>query len=232
METATERPHEADSLAECGGWISGVVRRMRGAPRGPALSGYDAAYAESVNQFIDNMRIKSVVELGCGDFRVGRAIAESGVRYTGVDRAASVVERNRHLHESRKVRFLVGDALRDELPDGELCLVGELFRRLANAEIRLMLLRLKKYRYVMFTDRRPPAGTFVRNLDKPSGRKADRLDRNSALDLRREPFNVDHVSIRLIRPADDPVYDAGERLCCFLMRGDRRADYLDPVYLD
>jgi hypothetical protein len=42
-------------------------------------------YADFVLRFMTERNLKSVVDLGCGDFRVGRLIAASGVSYIGVD---------------------------------------------------------------------------------------------------------------------------------------------------
>ncbi len=210
----------------------GISRTTVGRDIGPDPVGAVATnYARAVNHFVAAMNIKSVVEFGCGDFRVGRAIARGGVRYTGVDDSEAVIGRNRTLYESRKVRFLVGDPIGDSLPDGELCLAGQLFRHRTNAEIRLLLLKMRKYRYLIFTDYQPPYGTFIPNLDKPPG-PATRLDRGSALDLRKPPFDVKYVEFFLALDAENPVYGPGERLCSFLIRSDYQIDYLDPVYLD
>ncbi len=188
-------------------------------------------YARAVRTFASNLKIKSVVELGCGDFGVGRMIARASVCYTGVDRSVSVVARNRELFGGRKVRFLVGDAVRDPLPDGDLCLVGDLFRHLSNAEIRLMLMRLKKYSYWIFNDHQPPVGTFIPNLEKPPG-PATRLDRNSALDLRLPSFGVRHVEFFAGYLSEKPVYHPHERICSFLIRRNCQSPHLDPAYLD
>jgi hypothetical protein len=198
----------------------------------PGPVGHGATdYVRAVNQFVSAMNIKSVVEFGCGDFSAGGAMARGGVGYTGVDRSEAVIGRNRALYEGRKVRFLVGDPLCDPLPDGELCLAGQLFRQLTNAEIRLLLLKMRKYRYLLFTDYQPPYSSFIPNLDKPPG-AATRLDRGSALDLRKPPFNVRYVEFFHALDAENPVYDPGERLCSFLIRSDYQVDHLDPVYLD
>lgn len=208
----------------------GIARTVRRNVCPDPVGGAAANYAEAVKAFIDSTRIKSVVELGCGDFRVGRSIIRTGVRYTGVDPSDAAVARNRELYAGRKVRFLVGDAVRDLLPDGELCLVGDLFRHITNAEIRLLLLKLDKFKYIIYNDIQPSFGTFVPNLDKPPG--GTRLDRHSALDLRKPPFDLKYVEYFVGLFSENPVYEPGERSCSFLIRSDYQTEYLDPVYLD
>lgn len=214
-----------------------TARAFRWKLDAPPVSGIDPIglsekhYAGAISVFIATTKIKAVVELGCGDFRVGRMIARSGVRYTGVDGKESVIERNRELYQGRKIRFLARDAIRDELPDGDLCLAGELFHHLTNDEIHLLLLKFKKYKYVIFMDYQPHAGTFAPNLDKPPG-QATRLARNSALDLRKPPFNLNCVAFFTTLLPDHAVDDHAERLCCFLIPMQNQAERLDPAYLD
>jgi SAM-dependent methyltransferase len=189
-------------------------------------------YAVAVNIFIATTKIKSVVELGCGDFRVGRMIARSGVRYTGVDGEESVIARNRELYQKRKVRFYARDVIQDELPDGDLCLVGELFQHLSNSEIRLALLKLrKKYKYIVVTDYQPPYDKLIPNRDLSHDRST-RIHRDSGLDLRKPPFNMQNVGILGIYPVENYLYNYGERICIFLIPMEDQAKRLDPVYLD
>jgi predicted TPR repeat methyltransferase len=49
--------------------------------------------------------VRSVVDLGCGDFRVGRLIAASGVSYTGVDVVEPLIAEDARRDGSPTVRF-------------------------------------------------------------------------------------------------------------------------------
>ena len=62
-------------------------------------------YADFVIRFMTEHNVKSVVDLGCGDFRVGRRIAASGVDYTGVDVVAPLIAENTRRNASPSVRF-------------------------------------------------------------------------------------------------------------------------------
>ena len=199
-------------------------------PRGDrdSLGEAERHYADAVRRFIGAMKIRSAVELDCGDYRVGRRIARRNLEYVGFDADLSLLERNRQRYGGRHVRFVAGDVIGDDLPDGELCLAGEVLRRLTNAEIRLLLLKFKKFKYVIFNEYMPRLGEFTPNLDKPPGR-LDRLDRGSALLLQHPPFNVRCVEYFLISPLDN---HSDLRLCSFLIRMQDQATRLDPVYLD
>lgn len=160
-------------------------------------SNYEAArpYAEYVAGFITENNIRSVVDLGCGDFRVGRLVASCGVSYTGVDVVQPLVEDNNRRFGNESVCFHCLDIATDDLPDGELCLIREVFQHVSNAQIRAVLAKLNKYNYVIFTDVQPdnPRGYSI-NKDKTHGDTA-RLIHGSYLRLDAPPFNVKNVQM-------------------------------------
>jgi hypothetical protein len=53
------------------------------------------SYVAMVKDFIAERGVSSAVDLGCGDFRVGRKLAGSVRRFVGVDIVPALVERNR-----------------------------------------------------------------------------------------------------------------------------------------
>lgn len=185
---------------------------------GPGSGGEAAkVYADAVNKFINSMDIQSVVDIGCGDFRVGKAIADSGVNYTGIDIVDSVIARNNSLHAGPGVQFLVRDIIEDELPEGDLCLAREILQHLSNAQIQRVLEKLSGFKYLIVTDHQPPAHNLIPNLDKPHGGYI-RIQSHSALVLDKPPFNLPNVELFLSIPAPQPLYDPGERIVSFLIR--------------
>ena len=64
------------------------------------------AYQQLVVNFIKEHGVRSVVDVGCGDFRIGRALAEHVALYTGVDVVEELIEHHREHHASESVRFL------------------------------------------------------------------------------------------------------------------------------
>ena len=101
------------------------------------------------------------------------------------------------------------------LPDAELCLVRQVFQHLSNDQIRSIIDKLRKYKYVIVTEHYPaPDRLRVPNLDKPHG--ADiRLYDSSAVYLDQPPFNAS-VDLLLEVPAD-PVVCIGETIRSFLL---------------
>jgi len=152
-------------------------------------------YAEFVKRFIAEQDVKSVVDLGCGDFRVGRLIATSGVSYTGVDVVAPLIAENTRLYAAPTVRFQCADITADELPDGDLCLIREVFQHLSNTQVSATLAGLGKYKHVLVTEVHPEDLTHYQiNRDKSHG-ATSRIAHFSVLLLDQPPFNIKNMQL-------------------------------------
>lgn len=159
-------------------------------------------YIRLVQFFIQEHGIRTVVDLGCGDFRIGRHIAEVAQTYIGVDIVDALVERNCKEFGKKGVDFLCLDIVNDELPKGDLCLIRQVLQHLSNEQICAILPKIRQYRYTLVTEHYPtPSSTIVPNVDKPHGPDTRLLD-NSAVYLDLPPFNVQGVETLL--QVDDP----------------------------
>ncbi len=179
-------------------------------------------YTKFVCDFMAEHGIGDVIDLGCGDFRVGGLIAPSCTRYTGIDVVAPLIEENMRRHGSEKIRFLAKDITVDPLPDAELCLIREVLQHLSNAEIQAILSQVRKYPYVLVTDTQPenPRGYRI-NRDKAHG-AITRMEYNSILRLDRLPFNVPDIKpvleVEIPLVAGASIYGRNYRLQTFLIR--------------
>jgi SAM-dependent methyltransferase len=158
-------------------------------------------YAECVNNFIQTHEIRRIVDLGCGDFRVGRRIAQKNRYYIGVDVVEPLIEANQSRFASDHVEFRCLDIITDEIPAGDLCLVREVLQHLSNAEILAILPKLSGFRWVIVTEGQPgPPGSFKPNRDKPHGGDSRALW-NSGVFLSAPPFNLPRVTLLLSLPS-------------------------------
>jgi len=82
---------------------------------------------------------KTFVDLGCGDFRVGKRLQPFCQRYIGVDVVEDVVSRNQAEFASQKAVFKVLDIVADELPPGDVCFVRQVLQHLSNKQIGCIL---------------------------------------------------------------------------------------------
>ena len=164
---------------------------------------YSKLYAETVRKFIRENEVKTVVDLGCGDFRVASEIVSNEFKYIGCDVVSSLVA---HLNENfanENIEFRRVNIIEDELPDGDLCLIRQVLQHLSNREIEQILKNCEKYRYLIITEHYPnPNREIVPNLDIPHGPEM-RLHYDSAVVLDAPPFDLDNVKLLLKTEAED-----------------------------
>jgi len=176
------------------------------------------AYVAAIRRLIEERGVASVVDIGCGDFRIGRAIkAGSAISYCGVDIVPEIVARNAELFSAPDVRFVCADATRDELPRGDLCLVRQVLQHLSNEEIARALANLKRtYRLIAITEHQPVLARDSKpNLDKPHGPDT-RLTDGSGVFVDRPPFN-EAVSVLCEVPSGEPGGRIPERIVTVLV---------------
>jgi SAM-dependent methyltransferase len=151
-------------------------------------------YAALVRNFIRANEIDSVVDLGCGDFNVGKKIANSGLRYVGVDVVRPLIDQNNQLFGTHDISFVCLDIAKDDLPNCTLCLIRQVFQHLSNANIKAVLPKLEKYKFVLVTEHYPSDTELeIINKDIPTGGDT-RVVWKSGVYLDRPPFNVQNIT--------------------------------------
>jgi len=130
---------------------------------------YTHDYERTIGQFVEKNKIRTIVDLGCGDFQVGRRILDIvDCQYIGVDVVAELIERNSRKFGSGRVSFICKDISRDELPDGDLCLIRQVLQHLDNKTIARVLNNVRKYPFCILTESQH-VHPSVANLDIRSG---------------------------------------------------------------
>jgi hypothetical protein len=159
-----------------------------------------AAYVRAARDWLK--RIGSInltiVDLGCGDFRVGQQLVDLCGHYVGVDIVKPLIEHLVKQFASTKVEFLHRNILEDSLPHGDVCFLRQVLQHLSNDQIQTVLRRVQKYRWTVITEHHPSSAVFrAPNLDKPHG--ADiRLFDGSGVFLDEPPFNVPPERLKLL----------------------------------
>jgi SAM-dependent methyltransferase len=146
-------------------------------------------YVKAVKQFIHSLNAKpDMVDLGCGDFNVGRQIREYCNNYIAVDIVDELIEKNRAIYEARNVSFRVLDIIDDELPDGDIACIRQVLQHLRNDQIQRIVSKLYKFKHLIVTEHLPSSRTFIHNIDKHAG-PGIRLALNSGVVIGSPPFN-------------------------------------------
>jgi len=146
-------------------------------------------YIGVVTSFLRSFEDPLVVcDLGCGDFNVGKELAEHTQKYIAIDIVAELIERNKKKFTNDKIEFHCLDIAEDELPSGDCAIVRQVLQHLSNAVIQRILPKLTKFRYVIVTEHIPERD-FKANADIISG-QGIRLKKQSGVDLEAPPFNL------------------------------------------
>jgi len=126
-------------------------------------------YCASVIRFIREHQVRSLVDLGCGDFSVGSRIVEAtGVRYIGIDVVPELIEHLKNTVDNPLVGFLQADITCDPLPPADLCLIRQVLQHLSNQEIAKVLANLGGFANVLISEGVPDRPKTV-NRDKQHG---------------------------------------------------------------
>ena len=174
-----------------------------------SVEAHAVAYVQALSRYIAEHSIRRVVDLGCGDFNIGKRIVALGVDYTGVDVVPALVRHHSAQHGSERVRFRHLDIVSDPLPEGDLCLIRQVLQHLSNDQIARILPKLASYRHVLITEHYPGEGAhIVPNRDKTHGHDT-RIEDDSAVFVDQPPFNarlgevlLEHETRALKRPGE------------------------------
>lgn len=157
---------------------------------GSGSSGEAASpYVDVVSHYVRQNSVHTIVDLGCGDFRVGKAIAvATGTHYTGVDITRSLIAHLNATEASSGIEFQCLNIVDDALPKGDLYLIRQVLQHLSNQQIAAILGKLQGNEVIV--TEHIPIGTGVKwNKDKVAGPDI-RLYRNSGVFLEYPPFSL------------------------------------------
>jgi len=163
---------------------------------------YVIPYVTTVSEFIAKNNIKTVVDLGCGDFRASSLLVGNNrdIDYTGVDVVSDLIEYlDRKFREHKKVKFLHKDITKDELPKGELYLIRVVLQHLSNKEISKILRKIPAESFLIVTECQFLDREGIDpNIDKIRGADT-RLDYNSGVYLDEKPYNLPVATLSMIK---------------------------------
>jgi SAM-dependent methyltransferase len=156
------------------------------------------AYAQVIRDYIRKHQIKSVVDIGCGDFRIARQFITDDIDYTGIDVVPSLIENNQRLYGKSNVRFLHIDATREPIPDADLCTIRQVLQHLSNEHIRSILDKCKHYPHLIVSEHILLGEGVIPNLDMQADWNT-RIEMNSCVMLDEGPY---HAKTELLLEVD------------------------------
>lgn len=151
-----------------------------------------APYFEAIKNFLSQKDCLKTrfVDLGCGDFRIGRLMATLSDTYIGCEVVPALVTHLQSNYGNASTKFTCVDMISDHLPEGEVCFIRQVFQHLSNEQILKVLPKLTRFKHVFITEHIPNrAKPFSPNLNKDQGPDI-RLYWNSGVILSESPFNI------------------------------------------
>jgi len=130
-------------------WGSGAP----GSPLSGAGSNPDNAitYVNFVRSTISRLNIRSVLDVGHGDWEMWRDYQFDNTSYIGVDVADGISDFNNKKYGNSNRKF-VKVSIGENLPNAELLLCKDVLQHLSNQDIKALLKQKSSFEYLIFCD--------------------------------------------------------------------------------
>lgn len=164
-------------------------------------------YIDMLCDFITKHNVKSVFEIGCGDFSIMKKVLQSvEVDYVGADIVCDLITHLKKTEANERTHFMHLDAIKsDEFPDADLCVIRQVLQHLSNAQIAQIMQKTKKFKYVLITEH-VPVNPKVLNGNKNLGGYIRLQNRQtSGVFLDAPPFSLKCETILSYRKDDEDV---------------------------
>jgi hypothetical protein len=148
-------------------------------------------YRLFLQKFVRERHVRSVLDVGCGDWQFSRLMDWNGIDYLGVDIVPSVIEQDTDKYATDGIRFQQGSAT-EELPTADLLVIREVLQHLPYGAIFAFLQKNAlsgRYRFVLMSNEMNHPGEL--NTDAKAGGQVPAR----GLDLSAPPFNVPGLKI-------------------------------------
>jgi hypothetical protein len=112
-------------------------------------------YIELLKNIINEYNIKNIVDLGCGDFRIGKLLYDDlNIIYTGYDTYKKVIDYNITQYPEQKYNFKHLDFYtnKESIVEGDMCILKDVIQHWSLKEIYIFLDYLtesKKFKYIL-----------------------------------------------------------------------------------
>jgi hypothetical protein len=150
-----------------------------------------AAYENLIVDLCHRYGIKTIADIGCGDFQVARRwlVRVPEINYLGCDIVSEIVDAHQLRFGTDRINFRQLDAVVDQLPKVDLILMREVLQHLSNSSIAKVIPKIMdSCRWALITEcvRRRAE---IYNADIREGRQT-RIGKKSGVFLEKSPFNI------------------------------------------
>ena len=150
-------------------------------------------YRALLESFLREHGIRSVVDVGCGDWQFSHLVDWGDASYLGIDTVPNVIRANRKRY-GNQFQFRIADVVSEPPPPGDLLIMKDVMQHWPTEVIREFIPNLRRYRVALITNSVVPAERLNAEI-QPAGYRP--------LDLRLPPFELE--AIELLRYHTDEV---------------------------
>jgi 2-polyprenyl-3-methyl-5-hydroxy-6-metoxy-1,4-benzoquinol methylase len=144
-------------------------------------------YVEILQKYIDKPEVKTVLDLGCGDWQFSKFLDLSSVSYLGVDVVESIIESNSTSYSASNIKFISRDITTYEVPKADLIICKDVLQHLCNKDVVNILVKIiTSSKFSLITNDFNPDNTENKDIDNGNYR---------CLDLTLSPFYLDVVTV-------------------------------------
>jgi len=106
-----------------------------------------------IEYFIDILKIKTILDIGCGDWQYMSRVNLNGIKYIGIDASKSVIAENNKLYSTNNIKFLHGNICDMDISFTDLIIVKDVLMHLSNSDINTILEKIyNKCKYAIIVD--------------------------------------------------------------------------------
>ncbi|MBW2978264.1 class I SAM-dependent methyltransferase [Candidatus Woesearchaeota archaeon] len=139
------------------------------------------SYRIFLEDFMKKRKIKSVLDIGCGDWQFSKFIKWDDINYTGFDIVRSVIKSNKRKYSKKNIQFYECDILKcKKIPDADLVILKDVLQHWPNKTITSFLPKLKKFKYVL----------LINDYSNYKTNKNIKIGEWRSLHLNKKPFNL------------------------------------------
>jgi SAM-dependent methyltransferase len=142
-------------------------------------------WIDIVNSFLAKPDIQTIIDIGCGDWRLGQTYNLENKVYTGIDVSSTILDETK-VYATRDIRFVNADFEFFDTDPVDLILIKDVLQHLPTQKVINMINKITKHaRYALICE---DIDTAINN-DIPEGDCR-------AIDLSKPPFSFDFEKLR------------------------------------
>jgi len=139
-------------------WGNNKNNNYSGGSGGGSDVKYNKKYIEIIKKIIKDNNINNIVDLGCGDFRIGRLLYDDiNVLYTGYDAYKKIIDYHITQYSEPKYTFKHLDFYtnKESIIEGDLCILKDVIQHWTTEQIYIFLdylIESKKFKYILLVN--------------------------------------------------------------------------------